>query len=777
MKRLLALLLAAATLLSFAACGGNTEETTTAKPTETTTAKPAETTTAKPAETTTETPAVETTTAAPAETTTAEEKPPVVETPKEFDENKIVLSFAAVSDIHVNNAKEKADSSYLTNALAQLEAYAAKHDADGLDAIISVGDLTESYTYSDSVKQIEMERFNKIYNSSAAKDTPFLFVLGNHDHDNGKSGPGLTRFLELQGNAELHQKYDVSCPDVANGSRHAIIGNYHFLFVEPSTYNTTSYDYSGAKYEQETLEWLDATLANITSENPNAYVFVMTHAMIYDTVYGSDLVTSTGIYWYTKQIREVLDKYPQVVTFGGHLHFPLNDPRSIMQTAFTSLGCGSVNYMAIEDGGYEDMAGATTMLDKDEFSQGLLVQIDEYGNVRFTRMDFHNETTIGEPWEISTPDAEGTHLNTYGKDRANSNTAPAVTTVAAEMGKINSSGTKRAITVKFGAANDDEFAHHYELVLIDKAKNKELVSYKILSDFYRHGNAADMKQEYSIVPAGTFTIGAEYEVQLTAVDSWGARSETFVYTFTITDGASAPEPEAKTEVYADFDFADGKVVDSKGNVTVENKGATIASASVTHKGTSANVNALVVKKSGEYALCTFSKLANVNAVKQFAENGFSVEAFYVMEKKGGAVQGVVCGTQAGGWGLAEDKTGKPYFITGIPGGKYNAGAYAKDVSSTTELVHIVAVYDYANQTNYIYVNGVLEAETAIQGAFGPGNSKSFNKFSLGNDILADGNGGDFPTSSMTMVDAKIYSGALSAAEAKTAYDTAVSALK
>ena len=147
-----------------------------------------------------------------------------------------------------------------------------------------------------------------------------------------------------------------------------------------------------------------------------------------------------------------------------------------------------------------------------------------------------------------------------------------------------------------------------------------------------------------------------------------------------------------------------------------------------------------------------------------------------MNKKG-SIQGVVCGTQSGGWGLAEDKTGKPYFITGITGGKYNDSVYAKEVSSTTELVHVVAVYDYANNTQCIYINGVLAESKNLKGAFLAGDGSSYNKFSLGNDVLKDGKGGDFPTPAMTMVDAKIYTGALSADEAKTAYDNAVAALK
>ncbi len=774
MKKFLAFLLAAAMLVSFAACGDNTEDTTTSSTTTATTTASSTTETTTTETTTTETTTTETTTA---ETTTSETttvvNPPVVSA--EFDESKIILSFAAVSDVHVNNFKEKKSSEYLTSALAQLEEYAAKHDADGLDAIINVGDLTDSYTFTDAVKTVEMQRFNNVYNQSASKDTPFLFVLGNHDHDNAKGGPDLARFLELQGNAALHQQYDVSCPDSANGSRHAVIGDYHFLFVEPSTFYANGSDPSGAKYAESTLKWLDETLADLTTNHPDQYVFVMTHAMIYDTVYGSDLLTS-GIFWYTKELKDkVLDKYPQVVTFGGHLHFPLNDPRSIMQTNFTSLGCGSVNYMALENGGFEDMYSATTMNDREEFSQGLLVQIDENGNVRFTRMDFHNQTTIGEPWVISTPQADRSHLETYAKDRADTNQAPKVSSITAEMGKIQSSGKKRLVTIKFTAAEDDEFAHHYVLSIINKDTGSAVNTYKILSDFYRHGDSADMKKEYEKI-IGNQDLGKEMKVELYAVDSWGAKSEVLTYEFTVTSEAAPETPAKQAEVYADFDFADGKIVDVKGNVGVEIFGASAKKASVTHKGTTANVDALVAAKD-QYVLCTFNNLKNASAVQSFMQDGVTIEAFYVMNKKGDNVQGVVCGTQSGGWGVAEDKTGKPYFITGVTGGKYNDGVYAKAVSSTTELVHVVAVYDYENQEQRIYINGVLEATKPIKGAFCVGAGQSYNKFSLGNDVQTGGNGGDFPNQGMTMVDAKIYAGVLTDTAAAEAYTAAVSALK
>jgi uncharacterized protein YuzE len=255
--------------------------------------------------------------------------------------------------------------------------------------------------------------------------------------------------------------------------------------------------------------------------------------MIYDTVYGSTLGREPGSaltdMWVTSDITDILSKYNQVVTFGGHLHFPLNDPRSIMQTKFTSLGCGSVNYMAIEDGGYVNMASATTMKDKYEFSQGLLCEIDENGNMRINRMDFYNKTTIDTPWEISYPTSDGAHLKKYGKDRGfpENNAAPTLSEIGVTL--IESDEKGQIATVEFAAAKDDEFAHHYTLELKNASTDETLKTVKILSDFYRVRIPAEMKKTFS--QRIRLPEADEYKLILTAYDSWGAASKPISHTF------------------------------------------------------------------------------------------------------------------------------------------------------------------------------------------------------------------------------------------------------
>ena len=684
---------------------------------------------------------------------------------KEFDSDNVVFSFAAISDIHIMNSTTDAVAKKFESALKQLKAQALLDDADGLDAVFAVGDIIDT-GYSGKYEQTNY--FKTIYESVfSPTEVPMIYTPGNHDVKGwwtANSAAEAKNIDKLLGDNYFLTDIDAEALASA-GNRHCVINGFHVITMLPTSQDPVTFTDSA-------LQWFDETLAKVTAENPDQFVFVLTHPMIYDTVYGSDL----GTYWYTKDLTEILNKYPQAVTFSGHLHFPLNDPRSIMQTGFTSLGCGSVRYMAIEAGQYEDMAGNTTMLDKDEFSQGLLVQIDGDGNMRITRMDFYHEEVIGEYWTVARPETDGSHLEKYSKDRGSeeNNKAPVLSTLDVTLGAT--SGSAQAVSVSFAAGTDDEFVHHYQLVVSEKSGNV-LSTYNILSDFYRHANTADMQttweKELSSLPKG-----GTYVVTLTAYDSWGAASNTLTKEF--KTASNNPEDSKLPDAYVDFDFKDGTVIDTKGNVTIENKGATVGTAAVTAGTKSATVNALRVNNSGEYVLCTFNKLDTGDAVKAWAENGFTVEAFYVMGMKG-SIQGVVCGTEYGGWGLAEDRTGTPYFITGYGDNKYNKGAYASAASSTTELVHVVAVYDYVSKLNLIYINGVLAGSTAIEGGFYPGRDEAFNKFCLGADYIAEGRITEtlkleFPSSDMTMVDAKIYASALNSEQVKTAYANALAIL-
>ena len=446
-----------------------------------------------------------------------------------FDESKIVFSFGAISDIHIGRNNNVLERNKFKNALQQLKDQAAKHDTDGIDAVFAVGDLYEGSGYGGTNTSGNISTYKQIYESVFdPTQVPMIHAVGNHD----LVWDSTAKKVAAEQDAMLGQKYFQFDVDknalAAEGNRHCVVNGYHILTLLPVTSTKVS-------YTQGTKNWLDQTLSEITTADPNAYVIVLTHPMIYDTVYGSTLGREPGTtltdMWATSDLTDILSKYNQVITFGGHLHFPINDPRTIMQGAFTSLGCGSVNYMAIEDGKYENMASATTMKDNTEYSQGLLCQIDENGNMRITRMDFYNETTIDTAWEISHPTADGAHLTKYSKDRGNAenNQAPVLSGMEAITGTPNSAG-KRSVSIRFDAATDDTFAHHYTMEF--KIAGKTRKTFNILSDFYRASSPDKMSPTLSL-SLGSLSPN-DYEVILTAYDSWGVASEPVSLTFKIT---------------------------------------------------------------------------------------------------------------------------------------------------------------------------------------------------------------------------------------------------
>lgn len=321
-------------------------------------------------------------------------------------------------------------------------------------------------------------------------------------------------YFQTDQDQEMRTKYE---------ARHCVIGDYHILCVSPNGDQPIVYD-------PTVVTWLDNQLAAITSAEPEKYVIVITHPMIKNTVYGSRLGEDGGIwestlshYWATDALTPVLRKYPQAIVFGGHLHFPLNDPRSVWQGDFSVFGCASVRYMALENGKYEDMSSATVMKDCNDFSQGNLLQFDASGNMRVLRMDFYNKDVIGEPIVSSYPTSDKGHLTKYNHTTLSlANAAPSLSTLNVDV-------TDGIATAKWAAGTDDEFVHHYVLTL--KKGGAVVTTMKILADFYKSAKTSGMRKEWTR-SLGNVTDGT-YELTLEAFDSWDAAAKPLKKTFQV----------------------------------------------------------------------------------------------------------------------------------------------------------------------------------------------------------------------------------------------------
>lgn len=610
-------------------------------------------------------------------------------------EKKIV--FPVVSDVHIKDNKTD-DMFRRKRAIEQLNSIAPKQDA-----FVIVGDFTDS----GSLQQYD--RFMQVYNDNANKDAVRMNSLGNHDYWNGLSVEGAQkRFLEKTGMESIYY--------------HKVVKGYHFLVMSPENGATHGY------YSDKQINWLKEEMAKAQKDDPEKPIFVFLHQHIKDTVYGSQE-------WGTQdsaKINAVLTEYPQVITFSGHSHYPLDDPRSIHQKDFTSVGTSSVSYMEVEGGKVQGNIPSESRA----LSQGLLVEVDDK-EVTINRRDFHTNSWTGEPWKIQLPSKKETFTHVEDRDKEK----PSFVKDA----KLSVSNvTENAATVTFPQAVDNLLVHSYRVQAKDKQtgeiKNKLLA----FSEFYRD----PVPKELTFTLAG-LDGGKSYTLEVVAIDSFGNESAQPLTTEITTkkDNIDPNVKVPKADVF-DVNFLDGTFKDNspfgtkgdvKGNVSVEYDKA---------------LKTNVMKLNGKAN--TFGYLPFSAAQKEKVANSFTLETVFSMNEIRG--QGILQNTESGGIGF--ESTGSGYVeLWAHIGGSYKRVGVQLEANKT---YHLTGTYNGSEVA--IYVDGKKVNSQPPSGKVYHPNVP----FALGADPDSNGNGG-IPLNGQIAL-AKLYSKALSSSEVVAAYN-------
>ena len=397
-----------------------------------------------------------------------------------FDDGvfKPVLSFAVASDVHIADL----GSETREKRLAELFHYAS---ALGAELAVFAGDISDSGTITS------MQKAKRIMDANR-DGIDLLCMLGNHESMTGPLTPSL-RFRAIFGQASRG---------------HIIRNGFHFIYLSPDA--AAGWDFSEAS-----VSWLEKELAKAAKADPYKPIFVFHHEHVYGTVYGSKN-------WGVAALYEALSKYPQVVDFSGHSHFPVNDPRSIWQGAFTAVGTGSLNYYEVglngvtdgflysadaESGEYSAFGPYTS--DADTF---WLVEVNAVGSVRMTAYHVDNRTEIvrygiREPWNPSS--------FTYTDDRYEASEVP----VFGEDAEITESDlSTRGFTVTFPTAACADIVESYRIELWKDGKLTQ-TERRLSLTFY-----ANAPKSFT-VPFSGLGDDETYTVKVYAVSSFGKESE------------------------------------------------------------------------------------------------------------------------------------------------------------------------------------------------------------------------------------------------------------
>lgn len=489
-----------------------------------------------------------------------------------FDENNIKVRFSVMSDTHIQG-KTSNSSMKFKKALAQVQTF------KDLSGIVINGDVTD-YGMEDQIhvmNDILAERMNK---GLDLKKTRLLLNMGNHELydaelNHGDQGGGIPTQAEAKPHyhgANTFKKIlgdkmytdDATTEQLELGFQHTELQGYHLILFSLFDYN------HGLRYEKREFEWLQKALKEANAADPNKPIFFFMHAAIKGTNLGSE----QGGYWATdsQELYDELAKYPQVIAFGSHLHYPLQDEREIHQKDFTAVDTGSVYYTSVPTSMVNPLTGEKMVFQnlngaepKDcmEFSQGLLIEVDGDNNTRIHRLDFYataqshasSVVPIKEPWIVPSVKDEH-HLTQYSKETLEANNvAPQFTKEAKVKVLPNDPETdpyKNFLNMEFQTATDDDMVLAYELKFIEAESKKTITTQYVYSDYYLHPNPNEMsgikqvnatkRSLYPMMPNYPY----DYVVEVRAVDCFGMKSQPITSAVQPGDPSGLDETPAPT---------------------------------------------------------------------------------------------------------------------------------------------------------------------------------------------------------------------------------------
>jgi hypothetical protein len=342
----------------------------------------------------------------------------------------------------------------------------------GVDAFFGLGD------FSSVGGEGDYENYARTLHEHVREDTVLINIHGNHEfkNDNYK---------------EYFIKYFGHEPDTVTE-----INGFSFVAFSGERSQTEW------TFTPSSLTWLDNAIGEAQKKTDGKAVFVFQHPHPWGTVYGSS-------YWGDPQINAVLNKHPGVVDFSGHSHFPMNDPRSILQTTYTSVGCGAMATFETD----KDYIPGQHPDGYDPAAQMAIIEADDDGSVRVRGYDLLSGTYICEYYIDNVNDRASwgyTYKNMYAHDQR-----PEFPDDAAATAYKNNAG-EWVISFTEAEAAEGYIVHEYRVTILN---DKGLIIYteNFVDDYFvfDDDNTADFR-----IGTDTLESGKSYTLVVTAESAY-----------------------------------------------------------------------------------------------------------------------------------------------------------------------------------------------------------------------------------------------------------------
>lgn len=396
----------------------------------------------------------------------------------------VKLRFIVTSDIHYKTDTD-VEKERFEKGMKLSYAYAEKSDYKKIDAFFAVGD------FANCGSMEEMLKFKKSLDEVISPETKITLMLASHEfHSEGGQQGAYDRLRDIFSQ---------------DGDNFFEINGCPFICISTE---------DGCRIKEEKQNWLSECLKSATFTERNRPIFVFQHPHLTDTVYGS-------INWGDDDIIAILTDFPQVIDFSGHSHAPINDPRSIHQKYFTSLGTGSISYFELDE--FDFMYG-TVPPDCKECAQFYIVEVDVNNAVKIIPVDILTEKFFNDGLIIETPWEPDSFCYTFA-ERAINEAKPYFPEDFSCYTCVSDSVLKIAFSQ---AATSGYRVNSYSVALRRVSDNSVLAQKKISSSYYR----MNMPEKLELTIDFPYRDG-EFAVEITANGFWYAKSEKYIHKFTV----------------------------------------------------------------------------------------------------------------------------------------------------------------------------------------------------------------------------------------------------